>query len=59
MPDTIKVAVDYNSATKNTRDSTDTGLWKLVHKGQLAETNICLGLNLVCKGTKIKAEPDL
>jgi hypothetical protein len=53
------VAVEYNSATKNNRDCIDTGLWKLVHKGQLAETNICLGLNLVCKGTKIKAEPDL
>lgn len=59
MEDTIKVTVDYNLAPKHQREVVDTGFWKLIHKGELAEANGCMGLNLVCKGTKIKAEPDM
>jgi tubulin monoglycylase TTLL3/8 len=57
MEDTLKVIVDYNFAKDKT--NVDTGLWKLIHKGNYIEiNNPPPGLNLMCVGNKITSFND-
>jgi len=50
MEDTCKVIID-RKLDKNA----DTGLWKLIHKGNyIEETTVPVGFNLVCEGFKFR-----
>lgn len=50
MEDTCRVVIDYKKDK-----SSDTGLWKLIHKGILVEdSSVPAGFNLLCEGVKIK-----
>jgi hypothetical protein len=59
MEDTCKVVVDYYSKKGKEREEVDTGLWKLIHKGNfIEEPAIAPGFNLICEGLKFAKEQD-
>jgi tubulin monoglycylase TTLL3/8 len=52
MNDTLKVLLDY--IPSKDKSSIDTGLWKLIHKGnKIDESSTQPGLNLLCVGERI------
>jgi hypothetical protein len=58
MEDTCKVLLDYNPKSKS--EFTDTGLWKLIHKGKYVEdAQVPPGFNLLCEGIKVKPSNEI
>lgn len=54
--DIVKVMVDYYGTPKSKRSGTDTGGFERIHKGmKCSDLPVgVLGLNLVCRGKKIR-----
>ena len=57
LEDLIKVVIDYNSASKESRPNINTGKYVLIHKAKKVHDIVLpSSFNLVCKGSKLNGD---